>query len=221
MQRLLYILLIGLTLLACQGEKSPSSPSAETPLASVPPIDTMAEVVKRVRQQSRLYATEVIVHKVVLYNDEARLGGALFDLPIPGDRKVAIPLDVTLKGYIDFGEFSSHRVRLVDSLVILTLPDPRITITAAKIDHAKVRQFVSFNRSNFSDDEIASLAHQGEDSILHHIGRYNIVETTRESAVRTLRPLLRRMGFQENNIIIRFRKDFTEREIQKFVTRPL
>ena len=31
---------------------------------------------------------------------------------------------------------------------------------------------------------------------------------------------LRRMGFKENNIIVRFRKDFSEREIQKFILPP-
>lgn len=222
MQRILYFLLLCLAITACQGEKptptAPISQAVDVPAAA--PIDTVAEVVKRVRRQSRLYTTEFLVHKVVLYNDAARVGGALFDIPIPGDRKVAIPLDVTLKGYIEFGDFSPQRVRMVDSLIIVTLPDPRVAVTAAKIDHAKVRQFVSLNRSNFSDDEIARLARQGEDSILHHIGRYGIVEAARESAVRTLHPLLRRMGFKENNIIVRFRKDFSEREIQKFILPP-
>lgn len=222
MQRILYLLIFCLALTACQDKKdapaTPITPAADFPTAT--PIDTLAEVVKRVRRQSRLYTTEFLVHKVVLYNDEARVGGALFDIAIPGDRKVAIPLDVTLKGYIEFGDFSQQRVRLVDSLIIVTLPDPRVAVTAAKIDHAKVRQFVSLNRSNFSDEDIARLARQGEDSIVHHIGRYGIVEAARESAVRTLLPLLRRMGFKENNIIVRFRKDFSEREIQKFVLPP-
>lgn len=222
MQRILYLLLLCLSITACQGEsETPSAPTSQNGhLATAAPIDTVGEVVKRIRRQSRLYTTEVLVHKVVLYNDDAHIGGALFDIPIPGDRKVAIPLDVTLKGYIEFGDFSQQRVRLVDSLIIVTLPDPRVAVTAAKIDHAKVRQFISLNRSNFSDDEIARLARQGEDSILHHVGRYGIVEAARESAVRTLHPLLRRMGFKENNIIVRFRKEFSEREIQKFILPP-
>ena len=185
-------------------------------------VDTLREVVMKIRQQSRLYTTECQVHKVVLFTDFAKLGGKLgeklLNVKIPGDRKVAIPLDVTLKGYVDFSGFSKSNVNIADSLCIITLPDPHVALTASKVDHKATRQYVSMNRSRFSDEELQRLAAQGEDSIASHIASYGIVEQSREDCARIVVPLLTQMGFKEQNIIIRFRKSFDDAELRRLTT---
>lgn len=178
-------------------------------------IDTMARIVSLVQQQSRLYTSECQIHKVVLFSDETRLGGKLLDIALPGERKVAIPIDVTLKGYIDFSDFSEGNVLLRDSLCVITLPDPKILITSSKIDHKGVRQYVGMTRSKFSDGEITRLSRQGEDSIASHLSNYGIVDRSRESCARTLVPILTKMGYAEDRVIIRFRKNFNDNEIKK------
>lgn len=197
---------------ACGGSEHP-----EPPGTVATPRDTLREVVKLVRQQSRLYTAECRVHKVVLFSDETKVGGGLLEFKLPGDRKVAIPLDVTLKGYIDFGQFSAANVDRGDSVLVVTLPDPQVAVTASRIDHKQVRQYLSLGRSSFSEEEITRLAAQGEDSIEHHLERFGIVEASRASAARILVPLLCRMGFKEENIVVRFRKTYTDSDLRRMV----
>ena len=179
------------------------------------PIDTLAEVVMRVQQQSKLYTTECQVHKVVLYSDNASIGGKVFSMTVPGDRKVAIPIDVTMKGYVDFSTFIKESIATHDSLCIITLPDPQVVVTASKLDHEATRQYVSLTRKRFTEDEISRLAAQGEDSVMSHISQYGIIERSREACARTLVPILTRMGYSEENIVIRFRKKFDDNDLRR------
>lgn len=177
-----------------------------------------ASIATTIARQGRLYTSLCQVHKVVLFTDEAQLKAPLIDVTIPGDRKVAVPIDVTLKGYVDFSQISASNIEIQDSLCCITLPDPRVEITSSKIDHAAVRQYVSMTRSNFSDGDINRLAAQGEDSIASHLTAYGIVERSRESCVRTIMPMLTKMGYSEQNVVIRFRKDFNNKELRALTT---
>lgn len=189
--------------------------SATDSILTPQPFDTLAEVLTRVQLQGKLYTTECQVHKVVLYSDDASVGGRLFSLSVPGDRKVAISIDVTMKGYVDFSTFSEKNVSMNDSMCIITLPDPQVVVTASKLDHEATRQYVSMTRKRFTEAEISRLAAQGEDSVKSHISQYGIVERSRESCARTLVPILTRMGYSEENIVIRFRKKFDDADLQK------
>ena len=103
---------------------------------------------------------------------------------------------------------------------MITLPDPKVMLTASKIDHKKARQYVSLTRSNFSTDEVTRLAHQGVDSIRRHAASFGIVELARTSAARTLVPIATRLGYAENNVVVRFRKDFNQADWKQIV-KPL
>ena len=58
-------------------------------------------------------------------------------LPL-GQRKVAIPMEATLKAYVDFAEFSADNVRRDSTHIELILPDPRIVLTSSRIDHNEI-----------------------------------------------------------------------------------
>lgn len=178
------------------------------------PVDTMGVLIARIQQQSRLYTAECKIHKVVLFDDEASLGGRLLDISLPGYRKAAVPIDVTLKSYVDFSDFSASNVAFHDSLCIVTLPDPKVVITASKIDHKATRQYVGLTRSKFTEAELSAIAKQGEDSIAAHIASFGIQDRARESCARTLLPLLTHLGIREQNVIIRFRKDFNDNDLR-------
>lgn len=185
-------------------------------------IDTTADIVLQINRCARLYTTEFRIHKIVTYSDQPTLEGHLLGFPIKmntriGDRKIAIPIDVTLKGYVDFSDFNVNNVERTDSNIIITLPNPGIIATTSEIDHRNIRQFIDLTRSRYSDEEITDLTRQGSAHILSHISQYGIIEQTQISAARTLVPILRRMGYKEEQIKIRFGKKFNDQELLKII----
>ena len=65
-------------------------------------IDTTATIVNQIVRCSRLYTTEYKIHKLVTHADTRRLEGKVLSVPVSlpltvGDRKIAIPIDVTVK----------------------------------------------------------------------------------------------------------------------------
>ena len=101
-----FVIVLCLSLLsACRGEETK---------AEAVRVDTLS-LVMQVKECARLYTAEYEVHKLVLKDDPLRVKGNLFqrafDVKVPiGERKVMIPLDVTLKAYIDFTGFDEKNV---------------------------------------------------------------------------------------------------------------
>lgn len=177
-------------------------------------IDTIPVMVTQIQQCSKLYTAEAHVHKIITHDDQLKLKGSFlkknFDINVPGsNRKVAIPMDATLKAYVDFKDFSAKNVNRKGEKIEIILPDPKVMLTSSKIDHEGVKQYVSFTRSNFSDAELAQYEQQGRESIIKDIPNMNLIEAAQQSAANTLVPMLTDMGFKEENIKITFRKKFT------------
>ena len=215
---LIYLFLLGSTS-SCHHEKeqpSTSSEKAETPM------DTTATIVLKVNRCARLYTTEYHIHKIVTHTDEPTLKGHILGIPVNmntriGDRKIAIPIDVTLKGYIDFSDFNTRNVNRTDSSIVITLPEPKIIATATQVDHKGTRQFIDLTRSRYTDEEITQFTRQGTEQILKNISRYGILEQTRMSAARTLIPILQHLGYKEEQIEVRFGKIYNDDELFKMV----
>lgn len=99
--------LLAVLLLSCSKGKTPDGPEA---------IDTIPLLVMQIQKCSKLYTSEFRIHKIVTHDDKLQLNGSFFkkdfsiNLPA-GKRKVAIPMDATLKTYIDFTGFSEKNVR--------------------------------------------------------------------------------------------------------------
>ena len=183
------------------------------------PADTVADdtesrptLVQQVRKCSRLYTTEYRIHKIVTHDDVLRLKGQLlrqdFDIPLPlGERKIAIPMDATIKAYIDFSNFSEQNVERDGDRITILLPDPQVVLTSSKINRDEIREYVGLTRSHFSDKELTGYEQQGREAILKSIPDLGIEETARENAARVLVPLLTDMGYDERNVTIAFRRD--------------
>lgn len=198
------ILLIMLALIACKEQPAQESAPENTAPESI-------NLVLRVSQQSRLYTAEYQVHKIVTHNDLLHLKGKVlghnYDHQLNlGDRKVAIPMDVTLKAYIDFSTFGEQQVERSGDMIHITLPDPHIVVTSSRVDNKGIRQFTSLLRKNYTDEELTDFTRQGVESILKQAPQMGILETARESAAQTLIPLLCEMGYQEDHIVITFRQ---------------
>ena len=201
-------------------QTSTSPQSSDTTTA----VDSMRQLVMTVRGSARLYVTEMQIHKLVTHTDEPVLKGKVLGMPVNvptriGKRRVLIPIDVTLKAYINFEEFSEANVERTDSSLIITLPDPHVIVSASKVDNQGTRQFVDLARSRYTDAEIVNFAKQGEDSIVSHMSQFGIEEEAQRSAARQLLPILLRMGYKEQQVTVRFRKTFTDNDFYIITTK--
>jgi len=212
----IFTLVFGLSVTACTTRETDISNDVQ-PEA----VEDSVDLVLEVRQTSRLYTAEYKVHKIVTHADVKHLktsvlGYDIIDAELPlGDRKIAIPIDVTLKAYIDFSNFKAEQIeRSPDGQHIhVILPDPKVVVTSSKVDHASVRQFADLLRSDYSDAEMTNFTSQGVRSVLKSVPQLGILDTARKSAAATLIPLIASMGYEEENIVVTFRKNYTERDL--------
>ena len=189
-------------------------------------IDTIPVMVMQIQKCSRLYTAEAHVHKIITHDDQLNLKGSFmkkdFNIHIPGsNRKVAIPMDATIKAYVDFEGFSQKNVSRKGDIIEIILPDPKLVLTNSKIDHKAVKQYVSLTRSNFTDAELTKLEQQGRQSIINDIPNIDLMEQAQFSAANTLIPMLIDMGFKEEDIKISFRKKFTLQDLKGFISNGL
>ena len=191
----------------------------DTPPAAV---DSLPMLVMQIKQCSRLYTTEYKIHKIVTFDDELRLKGRFldhdYDFPLPlGDRKIVIPMDATLKGYIDFSDFSDKNVWRRGDRITVVLPDPKVMLTATKVDQHEIREYVSLTRAHFSDKELSAIEAEGRSRLIASIPQLGIVESARESAARMLIPLLGQLGFDEAHITVVFRDGFDSENLKELL----
>lgn len=205
-QTICYISLMLLLLTACGGNKK-AGRKAE-------PLDTIPMMVMQIQKCSKLYTAEYHLHKIVTHDDQMRLKGTFlaqeFDITLPfGNRRIAIPMNATMKAYIDFSDFSEKNVRRLGKKIEIMLPDPKVELTQSKIDHQEIKKQVSILRGSFTDEEMANYERQGRAAILNDIPKLGIIGMAREGAAHTLIPMIMQMGYEENDITITFRKEFT------------
>ena len=205
-QFICYISLLLLLLTGCGGNKK-AERKAE-------PLDTIPMMVMQIQKCSKLYTAEYHLHKIVTHDDQMRLKGTFlareFDITLPfGNRRIAIPMNATMKAYIDFSDFSEKNVRRRGKKIEIMLPDPKVELTQSKIDHQEIKKQVSILRGSFTDEEMANYERQGRAAILNDIPKLGIIGMAREGAAHTLIPMIMQMGYEENDITITFRKEFT------------
>ena len=179
----------------------------------------LSSLVSKIQKCSRLYTSDFKVHRIITHNDQLKLKGSIlqqvFNIQLPiGDRKVAIPIDATLKGFIDFSKFSDQNVIFEGDKVEVILPDPEVELTSTKIAHEQVNAQVSWFRSDFTDEELSYYEKQGRESIIASVPEMQVVERSRASAAHILIPLISQLGFDKDNIIITFRKDLNARTLK-------
>ena len=203
-----FIFIIAFLCIACGGDKENGKNVAENNSAT----NNIPMLIRDIRKCSKLYTSEYNIRKIVTYSDEPRLKGKVLghevDMKMPvGDRKIAIPMNVTLKGYIDFSDFSEKNVRREGQRIVVTLPQPQVAVTASKIDQAGIKEYVSIIRSRFSDEEMAEFEKQGRQAVVNSIPRLDINETTCVNAAKILIPMIVKMGYDEKMITIELKNE--------------
>ena len=210
---ILMALALVLMVLGCSGNKS--EPGQEV-------VDTVPMMVTQLKKCSRLYTTEIRVHKIITHNDEKTIKGSFlgnkFNINLPlSKRQVAIPMEATLKAYVDFGKFSEDNVRRRGDRIEITLPDPQVELTGTRIDNKGIKRYVDFARSNLTDAELTAYERQGRASIVKSIPQLNVMEQARQNAANVIIPMVAQMGFKEENITVNFRKDFNYGDITRLL----
>ena len=186
--------LTGLCSCSCSGERQEQAAQEVT-------VDTIPQLVMHIQQCSRLYTTEVKVHKIVTHDDVVRLKGNVmnkpFSIPLPlGERKIAIPMDATLKAYIDFSEFDERSIERDGDKITILLPDPQVVLTSSKINQKEIKEYVGLVRAHFSDSEMSNYEQQGRQAIINGIPDMHIIETAQANAARVLVPMIVQMGYR-------------------------
>lgn len=172
----------------------------------------MDQLIFRIQNCSRLYTTEYQIHKIITHEDETQLNMVGLKLTLPmTDRHIAIPMDATLKAYVDLGGFTQQNIQTDGKYIQITLPDPHIELTSTLIDHDNTMSHNSFFSSKYTAKEQEALHRKGLNSIAQNILNSQILENARLSAARTLIPLITRMGYEEENIRINFSKESFDR----------
>lgn len=203
------LLLLGILLFlirSCETENALVKSSLKTD--DVELGNDMEKLVFKIQNCSRLYTTEYKIHKIVTHEDQKvlKMGGLKIEIPLT-DRHIAIPMDVTLKAYVDLGTFSENSIKTDGEHILITLPDPHIEVTSTMVDHDNTLIHNSFIRSNYTAKEQEQLHRQGLKSITDNILETDILENAKLSATRTLVPMITRMGYKEENIRISFSKE--------------
>ena len=179
-------------------------------------IDSFPVLINQIRSCSRLYTTEIKVHKIVTHDDQLKLQGKILskeiDVNLPfGERKIAIPMDATLKGYIDFSDFTEDNIKRRGGKIEVLLPNPQVEITSSRIDHDEIMQHVALFRSDFTDKELSA-------------DKMGIAEHARIGAANVLIPIIMQFGYDEKDITISFSNkqdtsssllDFDKKEVRK------
>ncbi len=172
------------------------------------------DVVSSVSQCSRLYTVQYNVRKVLTHQDFSTIEGNIFfekiTIPIPGERKIAMPMDATVKAYIDFNDFTEKNISVVDDKITITLPNPKIEMTSSKIDYANEKQYLAWNRFKFTEEEKEALWQIGRAKVLSDMKNTDFIERSQLGAYNALVPLVMAAGFKRENIVIRFDQEITD-----------
>ncbi len=179
---------------------------------NVESVDTIPMMLQQIRQCSKLYTAEYKVHKIITHDDvvslEGKALGKAFSLELPvGKRKVAIPLNATMKAYIDMSQINDDDIRRDGEKIEIVLPKPHVVMTSSSIDHDGVKQYVAVLRKNFSDEELSNYEAQGRKAIIADIPKTNILEMAKTGAANLLIPIVSQMGFKQENVTITFIED--------------
>ena len=148
----LILSVLALLVAGCKDKNNNVEPAAKA-------IDTIPMLVTQVQQCSRLYTIEYQIHKIITHNDKMKVSGTFlkqdFSVNLPlGERSIAIPMDATLKAYIDMSNFSEKNIQRRGKELLVTLPDPKIILVSTKIDHKEIKENVPLTRRNFTDAEL-------------------------------------------------------------------
>lgn len=190
--RLFLSTVLALLLLACSGNENTSVDSQTNK------IDTVGVLCERVHHCSKLEVAEYTVLKIVSFDDKSQLKFFGYSTPLPGEKKLMIPIEVKMKVTVDLGFVTRDDIYTTDSTINLTLPSPILEITSTKINHDKSRESVSWYRSNFTEEEREYVIKQGIEDVKKSTSYIEINNIAKSNTENVLQPILVNTGFKQH-----------------------
>ena len=161
-------------------------------------IDSIGVLWERVHHCSKLEVAEYTVLKTVSFDDNSQLKLFGYSTPLPGEKRLMIPIEVKMKITVDLGFVTRDDIYTTDSTINLTLPAPKIEITSTKIDHEKSQESVSWFRSNFTEQEREKFMKQGIEEVKNGISYLEINNIAKSNTENVLQPILINIGFKKH-----------------------
>lgn len=190
--RLFLSTLLALLLFACSGNENPSVDSQTNK------IDTIGVLWERVHHCSKLEVAEYTVLKIVSFDDKSQLKFFGYSTPLPGEKKLMIPIEVKMKVTVDLSFVTRNDISINDSTINITLPSPILEITSTKIDHDKSRESVSWYRSNFTEEEREYVIKQGIEDVKKSTSYIEINNIAQSNTENVLQPILVNAGIKQH-----------------------
>lgn len=190
--RLFLSTVLALLLLACSGNENPSVDSQTNK------IDTVGVLCERVHHCSKLEVAEYTVLKIVSFDDKSQLKFFGYSTPLPGEKKLMIPIEVKMKVTVDLSFVTRNDISINDSTINITLPSPILEITSTKIDHDKSRESVSWYRSNFTEEEREYVIKQGIEDVKKSTSYIEINNIAQSNTENVLQPILVNAGIKQH-----------------------
>ena len=81
-------------------------------------------------------------------------------------------------------------------------------MTSSKVDHDEIKQYIDLTRSRFTDAEMTNFENQGREAVVKSIPQLGIINTARDNAAQVIIPMIVKMGYDEKDITVTFRKDY-------------
>lgn len=188
-----------------------SSSDEQEVLTAEENTEDISILVNKIANCSKMYTAEVQLHKVFVAEDPSQIELPLIgDVNIPlGERKIAIPMNATVKAYIDLSTFSKDNVKIDGKSIIIELPKPEIALTSTEIDHDEVKKNVSLLRSNFTDKEISAFSKRGREDMIKAVPKTGIIEKAQSGAAAVIVPMLQQLGYKDKDIRVVFDNSVT------------
>lgn len=161
-------------------------------------IDSIGVLWERVHHCSKLEVAEYTVLKTVSFDDKSQLKLFGYSTPLPGEKRLMIPIEVKMKITVDLGFVTRDDIYTTDSTINLTLPSPILEITSTKIDHDKSRESVSWYRSNFTEEEREYVIKQGIEDVKKSTSYIEINNIAKSNTENVLQPILVNTGFKQH-----------------------
>lgn len=190
--RLFLSTLLALLLIACSGNENPSVDSQTNK------IDTIGVLWERVHHCSKLEVAEYTVLKIVSFDDKSQLKFFGYSTPLPGEKRLMVPIEVKMKIIVDLNFVTTNDISVNDSTIDITLPSPTLEITSTKIDHDKSREYVSWFRSNFTEQEREYVIKHGIEDVKKSTSYIEINNIAKSNTEKVLQPILVNAGFKQH-----------------------
>lgn len=157
------------------------------------------ETIYALQQLQHLATVEYTVTKVVKANDN-------IEWYKPGERKILLTVQASVKAGIDLGELRRDDVRISGNMISVRLPEPKILLVNMPPENIKVAYSeVGFFRSNFSNAEKDALLAQAEAQVWKAGETTGILQQAKMNTGSFLDQFLIQLGFE--GVTLTFQND--------------